>query len=295
MTEGISDFRVFTPKSVLPDDKLLKESIREELGISDEVSGVAEKYASYIKDNVEQYRERRKRIAPGVFYNVFVFNITVFEKTLKVECNNTYFSDRNVYLDYRRETPRGANKYDKREKKLKFNIDWLHDRPVGEQLHGSLQHELLHIFQNFKSNGNEKVYHSYHLAAQNINSESIGNRILSEIIYYSTDNELYAFANQAYEWIMHNEHLVEEYGDVRNAVSATNLYSGYEKLKNGLVFLKKHENDEKLHDKLKDFKTTYERITQRCEEAIKKYAKYIGRVIVKCERDLNNDNEDTVY
>ena len=145
---------------------------------------------------------------------------------------------------------------------------------------------MKHVFQDVRSGDGYKNRPNYQTAATNFNSKSVPIKTISEIIYYATDRELYAFAGQAYAAIMSMDFSKSPYTDVREAIMDTNLYKGYQKLKNGKDFLNKNRTNEKLNTLLQQFAVNFNQILEHCEWAIKEYAKYIGRVIVKSEKDI---------
>lgn len=283
------DIKSILPKTILREDRLISEAVTEELGISDKVTQIAERISNAVYENA--LSRPRKKVQSGIFENIFTFNIKDFGDAIKVVCHNMYFGDRNIYAKVRTEYSRRPNKYNSKTKTLDMHFDFVNNRIMGEYLYGAFQHELEHIFQGFMSNGNTKRYPSYGLAAKNINSSSKGIKTISEILYYSTAKELYAFANQAYQAIMHMDNIAEVYGDIRNAIADTNLYSGYRKLKRGMNFLTKNKDNPNFQNALQNFDITCNHIVKRCEWAVGEYAKYIGRVIVKCEKDLLNTEQ----
>ena len=270
------------------EDALINEAVDEELGISDEVSNLAMKLAMAVEKNINKLP--KQKISNGFFTNTFRFNISTFNRPIAIKVKNFFFGDKKIYADIRLKQPKGVNIFKKEDTTLEMFFDYINNKPYSEDFYGAFYHELMHIFQDVKSGGGYKNRPNYSLAASNAFSKSKGVRTISEIIYYATDKEIYAFAGQAYQGIMNMDLFNSPYSNVREAIVDTKLYNGYTKLKNGIVFLEKYKDNTNLHTLLKQFEVTYHQIYEHCEWAIKEYAKYIGRVIVKAEKDIEERN-----
>lgn len=271
------------------EDALINEAVDEELGISDEVSNLAMKLAVVLEDNVNKVPKTKK--SPGVFYNVITFPLkNVFGSPLTIKSTNFFFGDTKIYAGFRGNNPKPNNIYSEKENMLQMNFDFINNKTFPEDFYGAFYHELKHMFQDVKRGSGYKKRPNYQTAAWGINNKNECIKIVSNIIYYATDRELYAFAGQAYEGIMNLNFTNGVYDNVRDAVIDTKLYNGYIKLKEGMNYLIEHENDTLLTTVLKKFGVNFHQIYEHCEWAIKEYAKYIGRVIVKAEKDIEERN-----
>lgn len=275
------------PKAYLKEENLITEAIKEELGISEDVTSIADELSSMVYDNIDKHP--KQKLDNGYATNQFVIHKNIFGQNYTIRCINWFFGDTNIYRTIRSQKPRGENVYKRDTHEIIMNFDWLNGRILGEHLYGAFQHELMHIFQDFKSEGDMQPKDSYKLAVANFNSKNETIRDVSRLIYYSYEKELYAFANQAYQGIIHMDNLRAVYGEVRNAIVDTNLYQTYQKIKELYEKIKKYPNKESINKLLLRFGTKYPQFCERCEYIIKQYAKYIGRVIVKAEADLRTD------
>ena len=266
-------------------DNLILEAIQEELGVSNDVASLSDKIADVVLQNAQKLP--RNRIEAGISTNTFKIPLkNVFGVGLTIKVTNTFFGDRRYFAAYREKKPRGANIYSKDEGTLDMYFDYINEEPVSENFYGSFYHEFKHIFQDVKSGGGYKQRPNYQMSVWGINHKNEMIKTVSEIVYYATEKEIYAFAGQAYEAIMHMDFFNSAYNDVREAVLDTNLYMAYEKLKQGMAYLSSHKGNDTLTNVLNKFGVNFNQIEEHCEWAIKEYAKYIGRVIVKCEKDL---------
>jgi hypothetical protein len=109
------------------------------------------------------------------------------------------------------------------------------------------------------------------------------------MIYYSEEREIYAFYNQAYQTLIE----IGDKFDPRNAIFGTKLYKGYELLKRGKEYLLSNTNNRSIDRLLSKFGTTNRKLLEHVEWAIKEYATYIGRAIVKAEKDYKKESIDS--
>lgn len=265
-------------------DSLITESIKEELGVSDEVSRLSFKTSSAVFSNAAKFP--KSKIAPGVSTNTFKSSLNAFGKKITIKVVNTYFGDANRFREYRQDHPKSPNIYTKENDLLTFHVDYINEKPLPEDFYGAFYHEFQHLFQDVKSGNGYKTRPEYNLAISNFKSKHKPIRTISEIIYYSSEKEIYAFAGQAYESMLNFDFGQSSYSNVHDAIADTKLYNAYTQLKNGMVFLENHKDNQNLHTLLKQFNTNYNQIYKHCQWAVKQYAKYIGRVIVKAEKDI---------
>ena len=225
-------------KQTLYEDNLISEAIQEEMGISDEVDSLALLLSNTVLNNIK--RIPRSKVAPGISISTFKIPLkSGFGQGLVVKVVNTFFGDKEIYAEYRLQTPKKANIYKKKDNTLEMHIDYINEMPNSENFYGAFYHELKHLFQDVKSFGQIKNRPNYQTSAWGIRHENETIRTVSEIVYYGTDKELRAFTGQAYEGLMHMDIFNSPYSEVRDAIIDTKLYQGYLKLKGALTFLQR--------------------------------------------------------
>lgn len=253
------------------------EAINEELGISDEVAKEAYRISDIVLKNTE--KQEKKRICPGVFTNTFRFSRKVFDETVNFVITNTYFSDSKLYFAYRKKYPKRANSFNHENATISIQVDYINGWHDMESLEGALQHELEHIFQNVNAGYAPQKTKQYKLASANYANKDSVISLVSRIVYFSEEREIFAFANQAYQALMDRDSSPRE--DIEN----TKLYFAYKTLKKGVDFLEKSKDNKNIDNLLSKFDTTTRKLLEHCQWAVKECAKYIGRVIVKSEKD----------
>lgn len=261
-------------------EKEIFESIQEELGIADKVTEQANKVSEIILKNVST--QPKQKIKDGISTNTFCFKRQVFNKEIGFNIKNNYFSDVKLYYAYRKKYRKRPNKYERNTDTIYIEVDYINGWHDRETLEGALQHEFEHIFQNINQGYDSVKSEEYKTAAKNYLSNDTALQTIAKTIYFTDENEIYAFANQSYQALMQTDETPREY------IKYTKLYQAYTSIKNGLEYLK--NNGQKISDILKDFNTTVDNLSKRCEWAIPKYQKYIGRIIVKAEKDKLNES-----
>lgn len=260
------------------EDKLINEAVQEELGIADEVTKYANDISTFVLNNVET--QHREQISSGVFTNTFRFKRKVFGTEIGFYIKNLYFCNSKTYIVYRKKHSKKGNKFSDKDKTIYIETDYINGWHDRRSLEGTIQHELEHIFQDFKQGYHKEKDNSYYLASANYNNKNNTVQLISRIIYYTEEREIYAFANQAYQAMMWDDSL---------EVEDTPLYKVYTTLKDGLSFLTSNINNDNIANLLAKFDTKPADLIKRCEWAANKYAKYIGRVIVKVEKDKKRE------
>lgn len=269
-------------------DALILEKIEEELGISDEVTRYAEEVSDLVLRNIQT--QPKIKVVNGLQTNTFRFKQRLFDTDVNFEIKNNYFSDVKFFMQYRKNHRPQPNKYKHDSNTIRIEVDYVNGWHDHERLEGAIQHELEHLFQDFKKGYHREETIQYNTASANYSNKNETIRLVSQIIYFSEGREIYAFANQAYQMLM------EEGIDPRDAIKNTNLYKGYSVLKNGETFLMEHSGDKGINLLLSKFDTNNARLLKHCQWAIDEYAKYIGRVIVKVEKDkLDEDLNEGVH
>lgn len=269
-------------------DKLILESIEEELGIADEITNATNEISDIVLSNVE--KQNRIKVTNGVQTNTFRFKRDIFGKTISFEFKNNYFSDVKVYFAYRKQYKPRPNKYIPESNTIRVETDFINGYHDTETLEGAIQHELEHLFQDFNAGYETKKSDQYNLASANFGNKDDSIKLVSKIIYYSEEREIYGFANQAYQALMHSGN------NPREEIKNTKLYNAYQTLKTGLKFLKEKGSDKIINRLLLKFGTTNRRLSEHCQWAIDECIKYIGRVIVKSEKDrMFNDLKEGVH
>lgn len=263
-------------------DDLIFESIKEELGVSDEITKVTDEISNIISENVE--KQPKMKLADGIQTNTFKFKHNVFNTVVSFEFKNNYFSDVKIYFAYRKKYGMKPNKYIPDTNTIRIETDYINGWHDPEALEGALQHELEHLFQDFNAGYSREKTKQYNLAAGNFNNQNNAVQLISKAIYYSEERELYAFANQAYQFLMRID------SDPREEIKNTKIYSGYGILKDALEFLRKNVGNKSIDSLLSKFGTTNRKLSEHCRWAVKEYAKYIGRVIVKTEKDKTDNS-----
>lgn len=253
------------------------EAINEELGIANEVSNAAYKISSFVLDNV--CKQEKSRIKPGIFTNTFMFKRKIFGQDINFEIKNMYFSDSKQYFSYRKLYKKNANGYFSSTNTIHIEVDYINGWHDRETLEGAIQHELEHIFQNVNAGYAPQKTKQYKLASANYANKDTVINLISRIVYFSEEREIFAFANQAYQALM------EKSSTPREDIEKTKLYFAYETLKKGVDFLEKESENDAIDKIVAEFGITREKLTEKCRWAVKECAKYIGRVIVKAEKD----------
>lgn len=271
------------------DDTLISEAIEEELGISDQVATAASDVANYVLDNVKT--QQKHKIKPGISTNTFKFSRKIFGQAVNFQIRNIYFSDTKEYFAYRKQYSKEANRYSADTNTIHIEVDYINGWHDRETLEGSLQHELEHLFQNVSAGYALNKTNQYKTASANFSNNQSAIRLVSQMIYFSEEREIYAFANQAYQYLIDNRI------NPRENIVNTKLYKAYTVLKKGVSFLEQNKDNEKLERLLSQFDTSFQRLYEHCQWAVKEYAKYIGRVIVKSEKDriAKGVSEGNVY
>lgn len=253
------------------------EAIDEELGIANQVSNAACQISSFVLDNV--CKQEKSRVKPGIFSNTSRFKRKIFGQDINFEIKNMYFSDSKQYFAYRKLYKKNANGYFSSTNTIHIEVDYINGWHDRETLEGAIQHELEHIFQNVNAGYAPQKTKQYKLASANYANKDSVISLVSMIVYFSEEREIFAFANQAYQALMDRDSSPRE--DIEN----TKLYFVYITLKKGVDFLEKESENYEINKIVAEFGMTREKLTEKCRRAVKECAKYIGRVIVKAEKD----------
>lgn len=256
-------------------EKEIFEAIQEELGISDKVTEEVDKVADIVLKNVE--KQPKQKIKDGIFTNTFRFKKQIFDREINFDIKNDYFSDVKIYFTYRKKYRKRPNKYERNTNTIYIETDYINGWHDRETLEGALQHEFEHIFQNINQGYNSVKDEDYKTAARNYMSNDTALQTIARTIYFTDENEIYAFANQSYQALMQTDESPRDY------IKYTKLHQAYTSVKSGLEYLKNNRHSSSVV--LRDFNTTADNLIKRCEWAIPKYQKYIGRIIVKAEKD----------
>lgn len=272
-------------------DKLILEAIQEELGIADTVVETTNRVVSLVEENIKT--QDRRKITNGVETNTFRLSTNFKFEPVVFEIKNMFFSDVNAYFAYRKKYKPSPNRYVADTNTIKIEVDYVNGWHDRERFEGAIQHELEHLFQDHNAGFKKEKSSQYRLASANYNNKQSTIQLVSKMIYFSEDREIYAFYNQAYQALMDNSNDF----DCRKAITETNLFKAYTTLKKGLKFLDVNVNNAEIDNLLLKFGTNSNKLRKRVDLAIKEYARYIGRAIVKVEKDKLNrsiENGDDV-
>lgn len=253
------------------------ESINEELGIADEVSKSACQISDFVLENVG--KQAKSRVKSGIFTNTFKFKRKIFGQDINFEIKNMYFSDSKQYFAYRKSYKKNANGYFPSTNTIHIEVDYINGWHDRETLEGAIQHELEHIFQDVNAGYSRPKTRQYKLASANYAKKDSVINLISRMVYFSEESEIFAFANQAYQALM------EKNSTPRENIEKTKLFFAYQTLKKGVDFLEKESENDAIDKIVAEFGITKEKLMEKCKWAIKECVKYIGRVIVKSEKD----------
>lgn len=269
-------------------DKLLLESLQEELGVADAVRDTAFTISTRLMDFIGKYH--RKKIANGVSTNVFKWSEPFQNKKINIRAENYYFSNKDVMSEYRKKFKKPGNRYDYQEKTLNIYTDFLNDTTNSWNLTGSIQHELEHMYQDFMKGDHISNTNLYKFGTEFFNSNYPDIKELAQAVYYSEDKEIYALANQCYRYL-HDSVDYSDYGVYLKAAEQTPLYKAYINMKNTLQRLNNDMAAPKYNGLWKRLGVTREELFNRINIGHNKIIKYIGRAIAKAVKDKKESLE----
>lgn len=265
---------------------MLKQIIKEELGISNDVNNLVLRIKNLISS----------KFSKKYIHNVYYREIKGFE----VFCDSFYIdydgSELNIiFIVLKDEDSATKNLFHNTltsETSLDNSIIRLFLTKTGNKIdwnyHSStLQHEVEHFFQSKKKNGpflNKKDFESYKKNIKLIKSDNIYEKIIGYIFYFYIKYEKNAFVNGLYRQIMDESseyyipkpiEVLKEYGPYITLNTIKRLINEW------------NENDiEKVTLILKSIGKTYESFLKISNNVFKMYAKSFGKVIYKAEKDL---------
>lgn len=263
-------------------DKLLLESVQEELGVADNVRDTAFTITTHLLGFNGKYD--RKKLTNGVSTNTFKWSESFQNEKINICAENYYFSDKKTMTEYRKNFKKPSNRYDYKEKTLKIYTDFVNDTTNSWNLNGSIQHELEHLYQDFMKGEHINNTNLYNFGVNFFNSGNPELKELAQAVYYSEDKEIYALANQCYRYL-YDSLDYSDYGTYLKATEQTPLYKAYTKMKNTLQRLNGDMATPKYDGLWKRLGITSEVLCRRVNFGYKKIIKYIGRAIVKAAKD----------
>lgn len=265
---------------------MLKQIIKEELGISNDVNNLVLRIKNLISN----------KFSKKYTYNVYYRKIKDFE----VFCDSFYIdydsSELNIIFvvlkdeDYATKnlfynTLISETSLDNSTIRLFLTrtgnkIDW-------NYFSSTLQHEVEHFFQSKKKNGpllNKKDFESYKKNINLIKSDNIYEKIIGYIFYFYIKYEKNAFINGLYRQIMDES---SEYY-IPKPIEVLKEYGPYITLNTIKRLINEWNDDdiEKVTLILKSIGKTYESFLKISNNVFKMYTKSFGKVIYKAEKDL---------
>jgi hypothetical protein len=201
---------IFEIKHQIFDD--VNAIIKEEMGISDEVSRMSNEIFNEIKRNVKNIKS--SVIDNGYGVKEGDFTKDVFGKKLTVFFKQHNFKDKTYYNDYVQKY--GVSAFDSissqrylRNNRLIYNMVSIVFVTISGHLNESeikqdIQHELQHIYQQTKMNksfGNDDLYR---LVYKHIYSTNKIEWAIAMVLYMSFKSEIEAFANGLYSYVTAN-------------------------------------------------------------------------------------------
>lgn len=275
---------------------MIKEILKEELGISNKVSLLTLKIKEMINNDFG-------RIKNNSFYYktktlIKNINIMVVENVLSlpfddVDINVIYYvampnNETELKLFLKKYKPECNNDLDNLTIYLpltlsnNLKIDW-----KGKT--ASLQHEAHHLFQIIKRNkpildADEMV--EYNKFCDLANSQNENDRYIGFVFYYAIKAEKEAFANSLYRTIMD----LNKESYINNPIDILEEYPTYKNIKQIKSFLSLISKDEYRFNELKirldDLNINLDYFFKIANKVIESYIKSFGRIVCKAKNDL---------
>lgn len=281
---------------------MLKEILKEELGISNEVNELTNKVKNSIALDFNKYKDRETcytiiNLGNGLKGNVFVHNVNVNFEGLNIpilysilinpqpQVINAYD---NIYL----------SNYNENEKMVFLYLACWNGKIAWEKYSSFIQHELHHMFQHLKKGKNiisnkEQINYANYVSL--LKQKDNASQFVGRTLYYAYKAEKEALMNEFYRRVM-------EYNEQSYSVNPIDLLKEYPRykdintIKNILEQSKSNETlRENINNVLKTINFTYDKFVKLAEKMISDYVKAFGRTISKCKHDLIDKHKGKVY
>jgi hypothetical protein len=267
--------------------KEILEAINEELSISDSVKWKAKEIAKIISDNIA-LSEKKERIANGVSRKKFEFSDVFLEKNIRYAVNFYNFDNRSVFNAESKNIncDDGSTTTDgKRYFWVTVNCYGISGQVVFENLCGTVQHELNHIYQAIKGDGRitkfDKIY-STASAFLGCNDEKI--RSIAEVIYFSYSYEQDGFINGLYGELRSKNIPSPSWEDLKD----TGFYADFARFLNAVEYV--DANREFLSEIcFKKFGFDIQTVVSNGRKALRRLKEKIGKVLIKLRKDYEEE------
>lgn len=265
--------------------KLIDNLLIESRAIADEVYNTSRGLRDEILYNIAMQTEVRHK---EYSYKTGEINYNIF--------GDNYIVSYELFIIYPHTDPRKFSHgavVDNEQKTMHLKILNVFGKIDPLTLNDAIQHEVEHIYQQKKRNGNSIIGNSnrskelYKLASQKLNSINSYEQLAARIIYVYYKCEEDAFVNGMYGYLMQCK---EDGIDYRTAVQRSEIYRYYYYFKQILPQLEAlHDGENKeLSQAIGIFGITLKGLITRLKKNIKRLKNKMKMVIAKA---LNNDEE----
>lgn len=281
---------------------MLKEILKEEMGISNEVNGLVKNVKELIANDFNKNKNKEihytsLNLGNNIRARVFVHNIKLeFEgKLIPVLYSVLINPQSDAFITYSNIYQSNFNENDE--------IVFLYMASRGDKIAWDLynpiiQHELHHMYQHFKKQNNllsKKEQINYSTYVSLIKQNDRISQIVGKLFYYTYNAEKDALMNEFYRIVM--EYNEQSYNI--NPIDMLNEYPTYVDLKVIKYTIEKSKSDvslkNEIESKLKTINVTYDNFIKIAEKTINNYIKAFGRTISKCKHDLMDKHKGKIY
>lgn len=256
------------------------KAINEELGISDLVTITVNDIISQIINDQKKYPNNK--IKTGILNNCNLFG-------KKVDINYTlYFCDDENQLNNITNINTGKNKIVKNKYIIYTTICYIKSLNKYIDFKGTTQHEIEHLYQIIQSNKSflykpktEKIYNtSLQLAKYGSHYE----KIVGYTIYYNCKFEKNAFGNETYRQLIDFPN-----NDPMKLIKQTTLYNNLKIIDDCCKHISPIEKQTIEHIVFVNFNKHFNWWFNKAKKLIDEYVTTIGKIIVKTQKDLNEE------
>ena len=269
--------------------ELLKQIIKEELSVNNEVITIVQKICNKIIKTIPTIEGVNLKNKNRVVKRKFNIKETILNNSIMIQVTNYNFVTpdeiyRNPKLDYETSTSSSDGG--------KYNFIFITCYSVNgkvdmKSLYDTVYHEVEHIFQAQKGNKQIKTFDAlYQILPEYLNCKNYSLKHASRVLYYSYTYEQDAFVNGLYGFISQLG-IIPQWKDIKTSQA----YKSIEKLRNAIVFLQKNINNENYNEEIKKtFNYTIPQLIKIGKQTEKRFLEKLGKVLIKHRNEMLFEN-----
>lgn len=278
-------------------ENIVREVLNEELGINKDVYNAANEILNLIHKNIEEkeyHNEYERALDDTAFVIKGEFEYSFQDVSINIHYYSYIFRDlysyKNAIKRYGQKVYNAYALYNgKDDTILSVSYNRTFESGYDESIRDRIQHELTHIFQSAKINGQltssnlgKKVHNALNKRGKDPLIYDKDIRRCAYLLYYCKHYEQDAFANGLYNWLMNSNQSSEQ------VLEQSAIYRNIEKIKRHIAYLQGiyNSNDEKTKKKIEGYYgLRVGEIINKGFHAIERTKKLINRILYKYAND----------